>query len=57
MNIIKILRKRIDYLHGEINKIPYFKGIKPEGGFIIYRYIKKKMGSTEFANLLLINIK
>ncbi|HHT55548.1 MAG TPA: pyridoxal phosphate-dependent aminotransferase [Acholeplasma sp.] len=50
----KILRKRIDYLHEEINKIPYFKGIKPEGGFYYFIDISKtKMGSTEFANLLI----
>jgi len=50
----KTLRKRIDYLHEEINKIPYFKGIKPEGGFYYFIDISKtKMKSTEFANLLI----
>lgn len=50
----KTLRKRIDYLHEEINKMPYFKGVKPEGGFYYFIDISKtKMKSTDFANLLI----
>src|SRR5690554_6940343 len=50
----KTLRKRIDYLHEEINKIPYLEGIKPEGGFYYFINIEKtKMKSSEFANYLI----
>lgn len=50
----KTLRKRIDYLHEEINKIPYLEGIKPEGGFYYFINIEKtKMKSSEFTNYLI----
>jgi len=52
----KTLSFRTNYLHEEINKIPYLTGIKPKGGFYYFVNISKtKMKSVEFANLLLNN--
>lgn len=48
------LKERANYLHEQINKIPYLKGIKPSGGFYYFVNISKtNMSSSEFANLLL----
>lgn len=49
-----ILRDRIDFLHKEINKLPYLSGIKPKGGFYYFVDISKtKMTSTDFSKYLI----
>lgn len=50
----KELKARVDYIHKEINKIPFLSGIKPKGGFYYYVDISKtKMDSMDFSNYLI----
>lgn len=52
----EILKARVHYFHAEINKIKYFSGIKPKGGFYYFIDISKtKMKSEEFSNYLINN--
>lgn len=50
----KELKVRVNYIHHEINKIPFLRGIKPKGGFYYFVDISKtKMNSIEFSNYLI----
>jgi aspartate aminotransferase len=48
------LKERALYLHEEVNKLPLFSGVLPEGAFYYFMNISKtKLTSTDFANKLL----
>lgn len=48
------LKERALYLNEEVNKLPLFSGVLPEGAFYYFMNISKtKLTSTEFANKLL----
>jgi len=48
------LKERALFLHEEINKLPLFSGVLPDGAFYYFMNISKtKLTSTEFANKLL----
>jgi aspartate/methionine/tyrosine aminotransferase len=53
---LNLLKQRVDLFHEEINKLPHYKGIKPEGGFFYFLDISKtKMKSNEFCSYLIEN--